>query len=215
MRNSDSVQIDRITDRLTFFEIRARSGWRITWTDKLSEETKSRECSGSGNQPEGSLAKKESLSLPHGDSDPELSTSSSGKAGRVSVERLTDHVSIDGDGHEGEGGVVGGEPLEERESVAHEVAPDPSMHEDVDGCEPEGSEVDEEVGGGEVGDEDVGDGLHLAVGEDDEEDQDVPRHRRHEDKRVDAAECEHGLQRNAPVHHDAGVIVQIRRRPLG
>ena len=78
-------------------------------------------------------------------------------------------VAFQGDEHQGEDGNGDGHALDEGRDLAQSLTQDPSVHKGVNDSDGKAHDAHEDVGAGEVGDEDVGDVPHLLLPRDDED----------------------------------------------
>lgn len=83
-------------------------------------------------------------------------------------------VALQGDQHQGEDGHSDGHALDEGRDLAESLPQDPAVHKGVYDRDGQADDAHEDVGTGEVGDEDVGDVPHLLLLRDDEDQAGVP-----------------------------------------
>lgn len=89
---------------------------------------------------------------------------------RLPARRVDDElVAFQGNKHHGEDGDRDRHALDERRDLAEGLSQDPSVHQGVDDSDWQADDAHEDVGTGEVGDEDVGDVPHLLLPGDDED----------------------------------------------
>lgn len=77
-------------------------------------------------------------------------------------------VALHGDEDQGEDGHGHGHALDEGRDLTQSIAQDPAVHQRVDDGDRQANDAHEDVGAGQVDDEDVGDVAHLLVPQDDE-----------------------------------------------
>lgn len=128
------------------------------------------------------------------------------------MERIEDHEEpVDGYARQRERADVHADRLGVGHQVAQGLAEDPAVEEGVQGGEGHGQHAQQHVAEREIGDEEIGDGVHLPVPPDDEDHQHVAEYTEHEDDDVEQAEQD--LDRQIR-RHVVGLVAGVARRQI-